>query len=66
MKVIVTMSKEEKKLVLDQVLFDPCERVNCADIDCAHCPLHKVANKYRAAMDDFEDALKAIPEGEGE
>ena len=65
MKVAVTMSKEEKKKVLDQVLFDPCEHIECRNIDCVNCPLREAAVKLRDAIDDFDRVIKEIPtEGE--
>lgn len=65
MKVIVTMTKKEKNRILDQILFDPCERVECSGVDCANCPLRKAAVELRDAMNSFSEALDQIPE-EGE
>lgn len=65
MKVIVTMTKKEKKHILDQILFDPCERVECVGVDCRGCPLRKAAVELRDAMNNFSEVLDKIPE-EGE
>jgi hypothetical protein len=66
MKVTVTMTKGEKNRILDRVLFDPCEHIECENIDCEQCPLHKVVSKVRKALNQFNDAINAIPEEEDE
>ena len=58
MKVFVTMTKKEKNNILSQILFDPCERVDCSGVDCARCPL-------REAIDNLDNVIDCIPiEGE--
>ena len=65
MKVIVTMTKKEKSRVLDRILFDPCEHIECGSVDCEQCPLHKVVVNLRDAMDNFSEVIDKIPtEGE--
>ena len=65
MKIAVTMTKEEKKKVLDQILFDPCEHINCADVNCNQCPWHEAVVRMREAIDNLDSVIDAIPiEGE--
>lgn len=65
MKIAVTMTKEEKKRVLDQILFDPCEHINCADVNCNQCPLHEAVVRMREAIDNLDNVIDSIPiEGE--
>lgn len=65
MKISITMTKEEKKKVLDQILFDPCEHINCADVNCNQCPLHEAVVRMREAIDNLDNVIDCIPiEGE--
>lgn len=65
MKISVTMTKEEKKKVLDQILFDPCEHINCGDFNCNQCPLHEAVVRMREAIDNLDNVIDCIPiEGE--
>ena len=66
MKIAITMTKGEKNRILDQVLFDPCEQVECKNIECEQCPLHSAVVSLRKAMDKFDEVVTAIPEEKDE
>jgi hypothetical protein len=60
MKIIATMTAEEKNKTLEGVLFDPCTYIHCGEIDCDECPLQDVARALRKAQEDYENAIDKI------
>lgn len=62
MKISVTISKEEKNETENVILKDPCAHIECGEIDCETCPLHKSAVALRKAQDDFMNTLYSITE----
>jgi hypothetical protein len=62
MKLSVTISKEEKNETENVILKDPCAHIECGEIDCEACPLHKTAVALRKAQDDFMNTLHSITE----
>ena len=62
MKMIVTMTKEEKSNTEKIILVDPCTHINCGIIDCDSCPLHEAAVALRKAQESFSKILQSIDE----
>ena len=65
MKIITTLTVEEKEKTLDSVLFDPCTYIYCGEIDCDKCPLRDAARVLRKAQEDYVKVISKIKiEGE--
>lgn len=65
MKIITTLTAEEKNKTLESVMFDPCTHILCSEIDCDGCPLREVGEALRRAQEDYARALnKMVVEGE--
>ena len=62
MELSVTLTKEEKNSTKDLVLKDPCAHIECGEIDCEACPLHKTAVALRKAQENFSKVLQSIEE----
>ena len=60
MKIITTLTAEEKKKTLDMILFDPCTHILCSEINCDECPLQNVAFALRKAQEDYENTINKI------
>ena len=62
MKVLITITKEEKNSTENLVLKDPCTNIECGNIDCNCCPLREVAEALREAQREFNTVLQSIDE----
>lgn len=53
MKITVTLTQKERTETIDRLDFDPCSRIQCANIDCENCPLRESAEAVRKAQNTF-------------
>lgn len=60
MKIVTTITADEKNNTLDGILFDPCTYIHCGEIDCNDCPLHTVTEALRKAQEDYEKAINKM------
>ena len=60
MRIIATITAEEKNKTLENILFDPCIHIKCHEIDCETCPLWGVAEALRSAQGDYVKAIDKI------
>lgn len=62
MKILITMTKEEKNKAESSIMVDPCMHFECRGIDCEFCPLREAAEELRKAQDNFNKVLQSIEE----
>ena len=59
MKINITITKEEVDNTID-ILEDPCNHINCGEIDCECCPFRTAAEELRKAQERFRRVLDEI------
>lgn len=60
MKINITITEAERLNTINTVYVDPCADIDCAGIDCDHCPLQVAAEECRKAQDKFISVLKSF------
>lgn len=60
MKIIATITLEEKAKTVNIVNVDPCTHILCGIIDCEACPLREPAEALRKAQNAFIRTLDEI------
>ena len=60
----IVMTKKEYEETMDLLIMDPCESIECNNLDCDYCPFREAAQKVREAHNSFIDIVKSIYEGE--
>lgn len=60
MKITATITAEERKKTLENILFDPCIHIKCGELDCDACPLQGVSEALRRAQEDYVRVMDHI------
>ena len=61
MKIAIIFTEKEVKDTEDNIMRDPCEHIECADLDCDNCPLREYVRNLRKAQEQFIDVLNSMP-----
>ena len=59
MKVIVTLTKEEKERTLERLRIDACRDLHCNKVHCSNCPFEKEVNAFINAKDALVAKIRA-------